>query len=42
MKQSDKKDYKKPVLREYGDLKHITKGSWGGTDDGIPHRGDAS
>jgi hypothetical protein len=30
--------YEKPLLKEYGDLKDVTKGAWDGGNDGIPGR----
>ena len=30
--------YEKPLLKEYGDLKDITRGAWAGGGDGIPQR----
>ncbi|WP_460009364.1 lasso RiPP family leader peptide-containing protein [Methanobacterium movens] len=35
------KKYKKPLVTEHGNIKHITKGSWKGEGDGIPERGDS-
>lgn len=34
--------YEKPLLKEYGDLKDITRGAWAGGGDGIPQRYEES
>ncbi len=34
----DKKYYKKPELKEHGDLKHITRGAGGRISEGSQHR----